>query len=71
MGELVRFRPRGGRERKRENESARDESAQILFFTGVRYQRYGEADESPAIDQRAPPSGDMGGAGGGRRKRRG
>jgi len=71
MGELVWFRPPGGRERRNENGSARGDSARILFFTGVRYQRYGEADESSEIDRKAPPSGGMGGAGGGRRKRRG
>jgi hypothetical protein len=71
MGELVWFRPPGSRERKSERESARRDSALILFFTGVRYQRYGEADEASGIDRKAPPSGGMGGAGGGRRKRRG
>jgi len=71
MGELVWFRPPGGRERESENESALGDSARILFFTGVRYQRYGEAGEPSAIDREAPPSGGMGGAGGGRHKRRG
>ena len=37
MGELVRFRPAEGLERK--NNAPRDQDARILFFTGVRYQR--------------------------------
>lgn len=70
MGELVLFRPAGGQERK--NHAGREERAQILLFTGVRYQRPGDAaDPSPADDSNAPPSDGMGGAGGGRRKRRG
>lgn len=69
MGELVLFRPVGGQERK--NRPMRGESAQILFFTGVRYQRAEPA--TPAFEggSSAPPSDGMGGAGRGRRKRRG
>jgi len=70
MGELVLFRPAGGPEKK--NHAARDEDARIILFTGVRYQRMdipGASDETG--DSSAPPSGGMGGAGRGRRKRRG
>jgi hypothetical protein len=70
MGELVLFRPAGGLERK--NPAARDENAQILFFTGVRYQRAnGPIDPSGTDDSNARPSGGMGGASGGGSKRRG
>jgi len=70
MGELLLFRPAGGPERR--NGAPRAEGAQILFFTGVRYQRASEAVAPKAeSDSNAPPSGGMGGAGGGRRKRRG
>jgi hypothetical protein len=70
MGELVLFRPAGGPERR--NQTARDEDARILFFTGVRYQRASDPAASTSEgDSNAPPSGGMGGAGGGRRKRRG
>ena len=70
MGELVLFRPAGGLERR--NHAARDQDARILFFTGVRYQHAGDP-AAPAVegDFNAPPSGGMGGAGRGRRKRRG
>jgi hypothetical protein len=49
----------------------RGEAAQILFFTGVRYQRAEPAAAALDGDSSAPPSGGMGGAGRGRRKRRG
>jgi hypothetical protein len=56
----------------RRNHAARDEVARILFFTGIRYQRAGEpVAPTDGSDSSAPPSGDMGGTGGGRRKRRG
>jgi hypothetical protein len=69
MGELVLFRPVGGQERK--SRSLRGESAQILFFTGVRYQRAEPAAPAREGGSNAPPSDGMGGAGRGRRKRRG
>ena len=69
MGELLLFRPVGGQDRK--SPRTRGEAAQILFFTGVRYQRAEPASPALASDTSAPPSGGMGGAGGGRRKRRG
>jgi len=69
MGELLLFRPVGGQDRKAPR--ARGAAAQILFFTGVRYQRAEPLGPTPASDSSAPPSGGMGGAGGGRRKRRG
>jgi hypothetical protein len=68
MGELLLFRPVGGQERK--TQSARGEPAQILFFTGVRYQRAEEPTSEIESDSTASPSGGVGG-GGGRRKRRG
>jgi hypothetical protein len=69
MGELVRFRAAAG---PRKNGAERGDKAEILLFTGVRYQRTGEATPtSRGGDSGAPPSGTVGGAGGGRRKRRG
>jgi hypothetical protein len=69
MGELVLFRPAGGQQRK--TQAGRGEAAQILFFTGVRYERMAAAAPALESDSSAPSSGGMGGAGGGRRKRRG
>jgi hypothetical protein len=69
MGELVLFRPAGGQQRKSRAERGR--AAQILFFTGVRYERMASAAPVHESDSSAPSSGGMGGAGGGPRKRRG
>ena len=69
MGELVLFRAATS---PRKNGAVRGDNAEILLFTGVRYQRTGEASPtSRGGDSDAPPSGSVGGAGGGRRKRRG
>ena len=71
MGEIVTFRPHGGQFRKR-SASADRPGAEILFFTGVRYERM--ADPVVALaegDSGAPPAGGLGGAGGRRRRRRG
>ena len=68
MGELLLFRPGEGQERK--NRPERGERAQILFFTGVRYQRAGPSTPQIEGDSSASPS-DGGGGGRGRRKRRG
>ena len=67
MGDLVFFRPRskaapdGGAERQ-------FESAEIVFFTGVRYERL-EAPLTPEA-KRPPPRGGVNGAGRGKRKKR-
>ena len=69
MGELVRFRAAAARAKTAQSAAT---TAEILLFTGVRYQRTGEASPtSRGGDLGAPPSGTVGGAGGGRRKRRG
>jgi hypothetical protein len=69
MGELVRFRAAAG---PRKESADRAEQAEILLFTGVRYERSVEPKAKPrGGDSDAPPSGGVGGAGGGRRKRRG
>ncbi|THD44280.1 MAG: hypothetical protein E7774_10885 [Bradyrhizobium sp.] len=66
MGELVRFRAAAG---PRKESADRAEQAEILLFTGVRYERSVEPKaKSRGGDSDAPHSG---GAGGGRRKRRG
>ena len=68
MGELILFRAAAG---PRKESAERGDAAQILFFTGVRYQRAPEATVgSHGDDSDAPRSGGVGGAGG-RRKRRG
>jgi hypothetical protein len=65
MGDLVMFRPRSkaapdtGAERQ-------SESAEIVFFTGVRYERL----EAPPEAKRPPPKGGLNGAGRGKRKKR-
>jgi len=71
MGEIVSFRPQEGLARK-SRASTGTSGAQILFFTGVRYERMAEV--KPALvesDSGAPQSGGLGGARGGRRRRRG
>jgi hypothetical protein len=68
MGELILFRPAAG---PRKESAERGDVAQILFFTGVRYQRAPEpALRTEGGDTDAPRSGGVGGSGG-RRKRRG
>jgi hypothetical protein len=65
MGDLVVFRPRSDAAPDRGAES-RSERAEIVFFTGVRYERY----EAPPEAKRPPPKGGLNGAGRGKRKRR-
>jgi hypothetical protein len=68
MGELILFRPAVG---PRKESAERGDAAQILFFTGVRYQRApAPSSGSEGGDSDAPRSGGVGGPGG-RRKRRG
>ena len=69
MGELILFRPAVG---PRKESAERGDAAQILFFTGVRYQRTPEPTlGADGGDSSAPQTGGVGGPGGGRRKRRG
>jgi hypothetical protein len=68
MGELVLFRPRQGRSSI--SIDAPPSSAQIMFFTGVRYERMTE----PAAPQREggidpSPTKSVGKSGGGRKRR--
>ena len=65
MGEILLFRPRSGPVREQRS-TARAESARILFFTGVRYERMLEAPQDDS-DVTAPPAGKRGS----RRRRRG
>lgn len=69
MGDLIAFRPTANSTRAN-GAAAPSSEARILFFTGVRYKREAEP-TPPTAEQDAPPRGDMGGTGGGRRKRRG
>ena len=69
MGELILFRSASS---PRKTSAERNDAAQILFFTGVRYQRTPEPTlTSDGGDLDAPRSGGLGGPGGSRRKRRG
>jgi hypothetical protein len=70
MGELIMFQPREGRV-SRSRADAVNAGAQIMFFTGVRYERMADPPALAAADSGAPPAGDMGGTRGGRRRRRG
>lgn len=68
MVEIVLFRPQQGQIRK-SRANTQGTSARILFFTGVRYERFVEAKPPLAKgDSGAPPAGDLGGR---RRRRRG
>lgn len=67
MGEVLLFRPRPGSIRD-ESSASRVESARILFFTGVRYERTRDfVAPQDGDDVTAPPAGKRGG----RRRRRG
>ncbi len=64
MGEIIAIRAQ-----KRRSPVASSGGAEILFFTGVRYQRAIEEEPSSAAEPRSPQPN--GGVGGGRRRRRG
>jgi|GEM_PF-3401446 len=57
MGDVIRFRPRHGARRYAgltdQTVGAEQRSAEILLFTGVRYERHGE--EAPVITSTQPP----------------
>jgi hypothetical protein len=68
MGDLVMFRLASSTATPRAKAPPRPEGAEILFFTGVRYQR-----AEPLVSTSAtqpPPAGGLSGAGRGKRKRR-
>ena len=67
MGDLVMLRPRSNAAPHPQAQQ-RLEGAQIVFFTGVRYQRLEPAPAPTA--KRTPPKGGLNGAGRGKRKRR-
>jgi hypothetical protein len=68
MGELVIFR-RYSSAASRQAGPPTSQGAEIVFFTGVRYDR-GEPATAIAETSEPPPEGGLNGAGGGRRKRR-
>jgi len=71
MGELIHFRAPAGAGRLKPATSD-SKSATIIFFTGVRYQRYEQAVLlEPNTGSSPPPRGGVDGAGRGKRKRRG
>ena len=66
MGDLVLFRLRSNAAPDA-GAANRSESAEIVFFTGVRYERL----ETPPPDAKRPrPKGGLNGAGRGKRKKR-
>jgi len=67
MGDLVMFR-RLSSATPHTEAPRRSRSAEIVFFTGVRYQRVELA--PVAKTKRTPPKGGLNGAGRGKRKRR-
>lgn len=69
MGELILFRPREGQRRSRAV-SGDGVEAQIMFFTGVRYERASEP-SIPEGGSDAPRAGGVSGARSGRPRKRG
>ena len=70
MGELICFRPREARSSR--PDTIASEGAQIVFFTGVRYERMQEPD--PVLQGGLPdpnPAEGLGRSGRGRKRRRG
>ncbi len=71
MGEIILFPPQKGQVSQTRG-TAEGAVAQIMFFTGVRYERAQEAlPVDHGADSGAPPAGGFGGARPGRRRRRG
>ncbi|HXW21150.1 MAG TPA: hypothetical protein VEK35_11650 [Roseiarcus sp.] len=68
MGELVIFR-RYSSAVSRSAAPPPPQGAEIVFFTGIRYDR-GELTAANVETNGPPPEGGLNGAGGGRRKRR-
>jgi len=67
MGEIIAIRAQ-----KRRSQVAPPGGAEILFFTGVRYQRAVDETPPPLDEPRSPEAdGRRGGVGGGKRRRRG
>ena len=66
MSDLIRFQPAKGPRRSAPD----DRGAQILFFTGVRYQRTSEDPPAPAPPQASRLVPRQGESGGGDRTRR-
>jgi hypothetical protein len=69
MGKVIVYRPPVTQMRGRV-EKAEASQARILMFTGVRYQR-GDVDQAPSSGDPGLVTPGSGGAGGGRRRKRG
>jgi hypothetical protein len=70
MGELILFRPQSGR--MTAINGPPQSGAQIMFFTGVRYERMAEAQTSASDGGAEPtPKESVGKSGRGRKRRRG
>ena len=71
MGDLIAFRTQErASARMRTDDPAPTGQGRILLFTGVRYQRDSDAPE-PAVGDLRPGPDSMGGAGGGKKRKRG
>ena len=75
MGELIAFRPHARASERAPPAGAAigatpPDIGQILLFTGVRYQR-DDAPPAPSLNDLRPGPDTMGGAGGGRKRKRG
>ena len=66
MGDIVEFKPASGRKAQSNGDGASAKSADILFFTGVRYERQAEDN---ARDGKTPGEG-ANGSGSRKRRRR-
>jgi hypothetical protein len=68
MNNVIQFRPATSPRRM----ASGDRGAQILFFTGVRYQRWGEDTHAPQAQssRRKPERVEIGGTGRGRKSQR-
>ena len=70
MGDLINFRPHDRALEAPAGAGAPRPPVSILLFTGVRYHRDGQAPAAGMIDQ-SPGPDSMGGAGGGKKRKRG
>ena len=70
MGDLIAFRPQERALARETAAAAPSGPASILLFTGVRYQRDADA-PAPARSDLLPGPDSMGGAGGGKKRKRG
>jgi len=71
MGDVIAFRSRGRTQRSQFEDATPGGSARILLFTGVRYERSESPVASGAPADSRPDPNSIGGAGGGKKRKRG